>query len=306
VRIAVIGEGMLELSRDRAADRWQLGYGGDVLNTAIHLARMGFDVGFITALGSDTFSRRLRKEWQAEGLEVSHILTDPDGLPGLYAIETDAKGDRSFAYWRKDSAARRMFGLAGIEAALDAAANAELLYFSLISLAVLPAEDRQQLYGLCERMRAQGGRIAFDSNYRPSLWADPDDARAAAETAARLTDIGLPTLSDEEMLWGSRTAEAAIARWHALGVDEVAVKLGADGCLISRANGDAQNIPATTGVAVADTSGAGDAFNAGYLGARLRGEATKEAACSGNALAAWVIARAGAIPQADPDAPYGR
>ena len=202
MRIAVIGEGMLELSRDPAANGgWRLGYGGDTLNTAIHLARMGFDVGFITALGSDTFSERLRKEWQAERLDVSRILTDPERLPGLYAIETDAHGERNFAYWREDSAARRMFRLHGIQAVIDAATQAELLYFSLISLAVVPEEDRQKLYSLCERVRARGGRIAFDSNYRPNLWSDPDEARSAAETAEGLADIGLPTLSDEELLF---------------------------------------------------------------------------------------------------------
>jgi 2-dehydro-3-deoxygluconokinase len=307
VRIAVIGEGMLELSRDPAAvGGWQLGHGGDTLNTAIHLARMRFDVGFITALGSDSFSERLRKEWQAEGLDVSHILTDPDRLPGLYAIETDAGGERSFAYWRKDSAARRMFRLNGADTAMDAVANAELLYFSLISLAILPEEDRQQLYGLCERARARGGRVAFDSNYRANLWSDPDEARSAADTAAGLADIGLPTLSDEEMLCGSASPQAVASRWHRLGVKEVAVKLGENGCFISRADGDQLHVPAATGVSVRDTSGAGDAFNAGYLGARLRGEPIETAAHAGHTLAGWVVGRAGAIPQADPDAPYGR
>lgn len=307
VRIAVIGEGMLELSREPAADgRWRLGYGGDTLNTAIHLARMGFDVGFITALGLDSFSERLRQDWRAEGLDVSHILTDPDRLPGLYAIETDANGERSFAYWRNDSAARRMFGLAAIEPALDAAANADLLYFSLISLAVLPENDRERLYGLCERVRVRGGGVAFDSNYRPRLWADPRTAHSVAEAAAALSDIGLPTLSDEHMLYGAGSADAVASRWHALGVEEVVVKLGAEGCLISGADGGRRNVPAAADVAVIDTSGAGDAFNAGYLGARLRGEAVEDAARAGHALAAWVVAQRGAIPHADPNAPYGR
>ena len=158
VRIAVIGEGMLELSHDPTADGgWRLGYGGDTLNTAIHLARMGFDVGFITALGSDRFSNRLREKWQAEGLNVSHILTDPDRLPGLYAIESDAYGERSFAYWRKDSAARRMFRLEGIETAINAAANAELLYFSLITLSTIGYGDIVPLGGEARILAALEG-----------------------------------------------------------------------------------------------------------------------------------------------------
>jgi 2-dehydro-3-deoxygluconokinase len=53
-----------------------------------------------------------------------------------------------------------------------------------------------------------------------------------------------------------------------------------------------------------DTSGAGDAFNAGYLQARLRGADPKEAALAGHSLAGWVIQRAGAIPPRDAEAHY--
>ena len=81
MRVCVIGEGMLELTG--VGELWRMGYGGDTLNTAIHLARSGLDVSYVTALGVDDFSAGLRRSWQAEGLGGAAILTDPARLPGL-------------------------------------------------------------------------------------------------------------------------------------------------------------------------------------------------------------------------------
>ena len=171
MRIAVLGEGMLELARpDSAGPVWQLGFGGDTLNTAVHLARFGLRASYVTALGSDPFSADMRRDWNAEGLDISHVLTDPEHLPGLYAIRTDNAGERSFFYWRGASAARHMFALPGITQALEHMAKADLLYLSLISLAIIGPEAREQVYDLCACVRRNGGRVAFDSNYRPRLW----------------------------------------------------------------------------------------------------------------------------------------
>src|SRR5690606_32444569 len=111
MRVVACGEAMLELSPD--SDRWQLGYGGDTLNTAIHLARAGIETAYLTALGSDPLSSGLKDRWTAEGLDCSLVLTHPGRNTGLYAITTDARGERSFTYWRSDSAAREMFATDG-------------------------------------------------------------------------------------------------------------------------------------------------------------------------------------------------
>src|SRR5690606_34283476 len=99
--------------------------------------RLGLDVAYLTALGSDPFARNMRHAWGREGMDVSLVLTDPDRTTGLYCIDTDDKGERTFSYWRGESAARRLFLADGIEQALEAAREADLLFFSLISLAIL-------------------------------------------------------------------------------------------------------------------------------------------------------------------------
>ena len=297
-KIVVVGEGMVELSGG-SVDGWRLGFGGDTLNTAVHLARLGGDVAYFTALGTDGFSDDLCRAWAAEGVDIALVLTDPDRRPGLYAITNDPDGERHFTYWRGESAARRLFALPGIEAALETAAGADLLVFSMISLAVLPAEGRAALLDLAARVRARGGRVAFDTNYRPALWPDPAEARAAHGAALRVTDIGLPTMEDEVALAGSGDPVAVLTLWRAAGVAEVVMKRGADGCIV-----DGVDVPPPARLIPRDTSGAGDAFNAGYLHARLAGRPPAAAALAGHRLAGWVVMNRGAIPAINADAPY--
>jgi 2-dehydro-3-deoxygluconokinase len=288
-----IGEAMLELSRRGGG--WRLGYGGDTLNTAIHMARGGIKTAYLTALGSDPFSDEMKQKWVGEGLDVSLTLTDPARNPGLYAINTDDAGERSFTYWRDASAARGMFSCVGIEAALEQAANADLLGFSLITLAILPQEGRKQLLALARQVRARGGKVAFDGNYRPRLWANAAEAQMARDAAIRVADIGLPTLEDETLLSGERNSEAVAAHWAGLGCAETIVKLGSEGCRLP----DGTFVPPPKVLKPVDTSGAGDAFNGGYLAARMNGLGLSDAANEGHKLAGWCVMRAGAIPARD-------
>ncbi len=297
MRIVVAGEGMIEVAR--GSDGWRLGHGGDTLNTAIHLARFGRDVAYATALGTDAESDALRRAWAAEGIDTGLILADPTRGPGLYLIRTGDDGERSFTYWRETSAARAMFDLPGSAAMLAAAAHADWFVYSLITLAILPEAARERLFDLCRTVRANGGRVVFDGNYRPRLWPDHATAIAARDAALACCDIGLPTLDDERLL-GATDAAEVIRHWRGRGVGEVVVKLGAAGCAL----GDGALVAPPVVVAPVDTSGAGDAFNAGYLDARIAGAAPAAAALAGHRLAGWVVLQPGAIPAGSTLAPY--
>ena len=298
-RVTFVGEGMLELNA-RPDGGWALGHGGDTLNTAIHMARLGCNVAFASAVGTDPFSEKLRSAWRDEGLDCSQLLGDPARSAGLYAISVDEAGERSFAYWRSDSAARQMFALPGSAAMIERAANSDLLAFSLISLAILPTEGREALLALARKVRERGGIVAFDGNYRPRLWTSSAEAVAARDAAIATASIGLPTLEDEGAMGGVGSASDVAAHWAGLGCPETIVKLGQDGCLLP----DGTIVAPVARLAPVDTSGAGDAFNAGYLAARLAGETTVEAARRGHELAGWTIMRPGAIPARDANAPY--
>lgn len=286
---------MLELSRVECGG-WNMGYGGDTLNTAVHLARSGHDVAYMTAMGTDPFSANLVDvEWKREGIDTSLVLRHPSRGAGLYAITTDPSGERSFTYWRDSSAAREMFALPGAAAALDTATQADLIAFSLISLAILPTDGRKKLFDLARKIRDRGGQVAFDGNYRTRLWTDASAARQARDEAIALATIGLPTLEDESALSGETYADEVVEHWQGLGCTETVVKLGAGGCRMP----DGSIIRPGAVLEPVDTSGAGDAFNAGYLGARLPGADMPSSARAGHALAGWTIMRRGAIPARD-------
>jgi 2-dehydro-3-deoxygluconokinase len=289
-RVAVLGECMIELSHldERTL---ALGYAGDVYNTAVSLARWGADVALVSRLGDDHHSEAMLEAWRAEGLDTS--LTDqlPGYAPGLYLIRTDPGGERSFTYWRSASPARELLAddehAARVRAGL---AGTEWLLLSGISLSLLSAPAHARLLELLDALSAEGTRVAFDTNYRPAGWPDAATAAARMDEVLTRSALALPTLDDEQALHGDGSAEDTLRRMQALGVEEVVVKLGADGALAQ-----GERVPAEPGVDVVDTTGAGDAFDAGYLYARMAGLAPAAAAAEGNRLAAAVLRHRGAI-----------
>lgn len=289
-RIAIVGEAMIELSETPLGEP-QLGFAGDTLNTAIGLARLGVATAYATALGTDPYSARMRSAWQGEGLDCRMVLTAPAALPGLYAIQTDADGERRFFYWRRDSAARHFFDLPGSDEALAALSASPWLYLSGITLAIFEDQRREALLALLQSVKARGGKIAFDPNYRPALWPDRAVAQAAMAQVVALADMLLPTFEDEQALHADVAPEQTLARLAASPAREVVVKLGAAGCML----GDGSVIAPPARLQPVDTSGAGDAFNAGYLAARLGGAAPAKAARCGHRLAGITLMHRGAI-----------
>lgn len=292
--IFVFGEAMLEYHGHGGEG---LRYGGDTLNTAIHLARDGHDVAYVTALGSDAISDALIAAWQAEGIDTRFVLRHPTRHPGIYAIHVDEVGERSFLYWRDQSAARAMFELPQMAEALVAAERASLLYFSLISLAILPPEGRARLLELADVVRSAGGEVAYDSNFRRNLWPSIAVARDTSWQAVRLATIGLPTNIDEQQLQElDLTVDQMGAQWLAHGCADVVIKAGEHGCY--HFCPDTREHFSAERAEVVDSSGAGDAFNAGFLSAFMKGLGLKDAIQSGQQLARWVIGRRGALPRA--------
>ena len=293
LRIACIGECMVELGRiDLAVGSAQVGFAGDSFNTAIYLSRLGCDVTYVTNLGTDAFSDRIVGIMQEEGIATSLVGRHATRLPGIYAIETDAAGERSFRYWREASAARTLFS--GTGAALDDLASFDVIYLSGITLAILPPEQRSALIAMAAQVKAAGKTVVFDSNHRPRLWPDAETARSAFAAMWEATSIALPSYDDEQRLYPGQTPQTVLRRIAALGPKEIVLKNGAAGPLILD-GGQCQQMRFEVASQVVDTSGAGDSFNAGYLAARLGGENPAQAAAKGHMLASRVIGYHGAI-----------
>ncbi|ELX9019421.1 ketodeoxygluconokinase [Salmonella enterica subsp. enterica serovar Wilhelmsburg] len=298
-KIAVIGECMIELSQ-KGADV-QRGFGGDTLNTSVYIARQvdsaALSVHYVTALGTDSFSQQMLEAWQHENVDTSLTQRMENRLPGLYYIETDDTGERTFYYWRNEAAAKFWLESEQSAAICKALATFDYLYLSGISLAILSPTSRDKLLSLLRECRANGGKVIFDNNYRPRLWTSREETQQVYQKMLECTDIAFLTLDDEDALWGQQPVEEVIARTHAAGVQEVVVKRGADSCLVSIQGEALIDVPAVKlpKEKVIDTTAAGDSFSAGYLAVRLTGGSATDAAKRGHLTASTVIQYRGAI-----------
>ena len=309
-RVACIGECMIELSDwDPAAGTARVGFAGDVLNTAVYLARLlrdrDVDICFVSNVGTDGFSNRMVAQWEEEGIDCRLVGRRADRLPGVYAIETDRAGERFFRYWRSESAARTLFAGPGPGPGpgpeLHELAAFDAIYLSGVTLAVLSPAVREELVESAKELRARGGVVAFDGNYRPVLWPDVATAREALDRMWAHSTIALPSADDEAAVNPGCDPGSRIA---ALGATEIAVKRGSAGPLLWPGVDDENGYAATT--SVIDTTGAGDGFNAGYIAARLTGRDRAAAAAAGHALARVIVGHRGAIlPRSAFDAAVG-
>jgi 2-dehydro-3-deoxygluconokinase len=289
--IACIGECMIEL-KQAANGLYSRGFGGDTLNTAVYLARLGVGVDYITALGDDPLSDEMVAGWAAEGVGTTRVARLAGKLPGIYLIATDASGERRFFHWRESAAARRLLDLPETDSLLHSLAAYDLVYFSAITLSIFTQRARGRLLAALRAARQRGTRVAFDTNFRARGWPDLDIARAIFREAFETSDIVLASTEDLLPLYPSEDVVALFAR---IPSREVVLKLSEPASLLL-IEGTSQRIAAEPVTApVVDTTAAGDSFAAAYLAARLAGGTPLESARAGHRLAGVVVCHPGAI-----------
>ena len=292
-RLLAIGEVMVEI-RSTGDGNFAMGFAGDTYNTAVYAARqlgVAGAVSYLTRIGADPLSFALMDRVGEEGIDVSHVAIDPDSNIGIYSVSTDRHGERSFHYWRADSAARRLFA---VEETAISMPQADIIYLSGISLAILTPVARRRLVDALASRRAEGAKIAFDSNYRPKLWEDAATARSTMQAIWEIADFALPSIDDEMALFGDASEEEVIDRFAKKTWQGIAIKRGVRGpvSLHLAADEHPDFLPART---VVDTTAAGDSFNGGYLAACLEGAGEAERLLAGHQLAMRVVGANGAI-----------
>lgn len=282
------GEPMIEFNQtDPGEPRWLQGFGGDTSNAAIAAARQGAAVGYVTALGTDIFGDRFIGLWQQEGVDCSHVARRDDGHTAVYFVTHDARGHQ-FHYLRSGSAASR---LAPADLPRSYLAGAGILHLSGISQAISPAA-RAAGFAAIDIVKADGGRVSYDTNLRLKLWP-LEDARDVIHAAIARADIALPSLDDSELLTGLSDPDAIADFYLRLGPAIVALKLGKEGALVATPDGR-QRI-AGRSVKAVDATGAGDTFGGAFLARLLAGDDPFAAAAWANAAAALKTTGFGAI-----------
>lgn len=261
--------------------------GGSAANTAAALARLDVACRFVGTVGDDGYGRFAVASLEAAGVNTDALQTTSESPTVTVIAVTQPGGDRLIYVWPPSGGAH---GALLSAAAVEAVAGAEWLHVSGICLRVSPS--RHAVLAAMERARADGVPVSFDLNLRLENWGWDDDFRDVVEAALERSDVVLGAASDEvEAMAGiDDPVEAATSL---AGDDRLVIaRLGAEGAVASSGAG----VVAVPGfeVAVLDTVGAGDAFNAGFIAARLRGSDVAGALRWGNAVAALSITQPGA------------
>lgn len=292
--ILSIGEAMVELSKIDSHGHWKVGIAGDTLNTAWYLRRLlptDWHVSYFTRVGTGEFSQMMVDFLNSEGIGTENVGRDDRREIGLYAISLH-DGERSFSYWRENSAARL---LADDSTALtNAISQAEIAYLSGITVAILPDEGRSALIQAMREARSKGTRIIFDPNLRPRLWSDTRTMCDGIKAVAAESNLILPSFDDESEYFGDSDPEATISRYLGLGTEQVIVKAGG-GAIHFGGNQGAGVIDDLQRMTPVDTTSAGDSFNAGFLAAQLQHADIEEAIRAGHQLSSRVIMHHGAL-----------
>lgn len=296
--IFLFGECMIELmtaSQEPSSNTLKQSFAGDVFNTAVYLKRTFSDVKvhLVTAIGKDNFSQDMLQYFKNEHIGTDFVFESNTKIPGLYAIQLDDQGERSFTYWRSDSAARQVMQHID-ETAINALSQGDMFFFSGISLAVIEPSARDDFWVMVEKMKAAGGKIVFDPNYRARMWDNPAQAKVQFEKAFSLANIALPGVDDFQQLYDFSSSEAVYDFCKPYQFEELIIKNGEAG-IFCYTQDDNFKFDITPVKNVVDTTSAGDSFNGVYLGARTQSLPIKKAIELASKAAGFVIQHKGAI-----------
>jgi len=273
IDLLCMGEPMLEFNRLPPDPDGRVlyleGHGGDTSNAAIAAARQGARVGYITAIGKDAPGDSFMTLWAREGVDTATVTRTDQALTGVYFVTHDERGHH-FLYYRKDSPAALY---APADLPREALAGAKLFFASGISQGISPSAT-DAVFAAIDLTRAGGGKVAYDTNYRPRLWP-PVRAAAVMHAAIAQADYVFPGMEDVAVLTGLTDPDAILDFYLRLGPPVVLLKMGENGAYLGTPDRRVR-IPAHK-IEVLDATGAGDALCGAFL-ARVLANDTPEAA----------------------------
>jgi 2-dehydro-3-deoxygluconokinase len=292
--VVTFGESMALFRTDpaeslRTAHRFSRSIAGAESNVAIGLSRLGFEAGWFGRVGDDPLGLGVLDTLRAEGVDVSRAIVDDAAPTGVLVRDTHAERRIDVVYARAGSAGSRL-SLSDLDE--EYLTSARVLHVTGITPAL--SQSARDATAAAVALAADAGvTVSFDPNLRRRLWADMGEARRTLLPLIERSQVVLLGQSEATVLTGKEDPGAA-GQWLAhRGVTVVAVKLGADGALGIR-DGDCYH-GAALKVHPADPIGAGDAFDAGFLSAWLRGLAMADCVDEGNLAAGLSIQVCGDI-----------
>lgn len=262
--VVCVGEALVDFlptqvgQRVREVETWVRCSGGAPANVAVGLARLGAKSALVGVTGADEFGAYLLTSLAHEGVDTSHLRQTTEGKTGLAFVSITETGERTFSFYRQDSAEMKL-GPGDIDAGF--LGSAKVVHFGTNSLLTKAAQDAAQC--AIDAARAGACIISCDPNLRLHLWKDPGDLRKLLGRLLPACHVVKLSEDEIEFVTGTKDPQAACAELRRLGVALPVVTRGALGavCLWE----GAMLSVAAPKVSVLDATGAGDGFSAGFL-----------------------------------------
>ena len=257
---------MIELNGDISSlennsSNMKINFGGDTYNSAVYFSRLTNDktnTFYSTALGKDNFSKKMISRFKNENIKCDYIRTDGENPPGLYSIEINEKGERSFSYWRDQSPSKYIFlGSKGKKLVKDIN-NADVFYYTGISAGILDEKQRKDLINIGSSAIICG----FDFNYRSQLHYNNKVSQLLFNEINNRVDIHFVSFDDARELFKIKNP---LEIFEIINKKKNLILIRYKNSIIFKNKQQEIKTVTVPHGEVVDTTAAGDAFNGSFL-----------------------------------------
>ncbi len=282
--------------------------GGCPANISVGTARLGLRSALLTRVGDEQMGRFIREQLKREGVCVDGLRTDKERLTALVLLSVESEGVSPMIFYRSDCADMAL-SEEDIDEAFIASARAIVVTGTHFSRPNSDAAQRKAI----RIMKAKGGKVVFDIDYRPNLLGLAGHAegferyvksdRVSAQLKTVLPDCDLIVGTEEEIMIASGADDclSALKTIRALSPATIVLKRGAMGCIVYDGpisdNLEDGIVGKGFPIEIYNVLGAGDAFMSGLLRGWLGGESFETAATWANACGAFAVSRLLCAPE---------
>ena len=261
-------------------------FGGSPANIAVNTRRLGMNSLVCASVGDDRLGKFLKDTLKNADVDISYIQTVPDATSMV--VLNQSNGTPSPIFYRAAD-----YNIEYNDELADAVAKSKIIHFSTWPLTLSPAKD--SIARVLESARKLGVFVGFDPNYHPALWQKPEEGKEFVKSIIGAVDVIKPSEDDAERLFGKDSHEAQIEKFLKLGAKLVIMTLGQDGLIVADGK-DMYKLPSLA-KEVANTTGAGDAFWAGFYTAIVSNHNIKESCNCGSAASAFKLKHLSSIAE---------
>lgn len=277
--ILAIGELLVDMvSTSDTEDSYLKFFGGSTASIALNAKRLGANSIVCSTVGEDRLGEFLKRYLQEANMDTDYIqhVTDSTSL----VILNQSNGTPKPIFYR-----RADYKIEYTEKLENAISNSKILHFSCWPISMLPA--RSTMERALEKARQEQTLIGFDPNFHSAIWKNSEEGKEYTKFIISKVDIVKPSEDDAERIFGADAPEAQIEKFIKLGAKLVLLTLGESGVLVS--DGATMLKMPTLATGVVNTTGAGDAFWAGFYTSIVKGDSIKEAVSCGSAASAFKL-----------------